>query len=130
MRIAHVEMVTHDVDGTVNFYTAVLGFKMKLTQRIHLSSLGVPIDIGYLQGGESAVELISYEDGAIAPAPAGEQLGYRMMTIEVEDVNKAVAYLRAKGGENSWESRAFDNRYAGAEMRDPNGYRIELRQWF
>lgn len=129
-KIDHVEIVTHRLDRAVNFYTDVLGFKMKLTQRIDPSSLGVPINIVYLQLGESAVELIAYQGAAIAPAPAGEQLGYRMMAIEVEDMDKAVAYLRAKGVEISWGPRVFDNRYARAEIRDPNGYRIELRQWF
>lgn len=113
----------------MNFYTDGLGFKMKLTPRIDPSSLGVPIDIVYLQLGESAVALISYQGAAIAPAPAGEQLGYRMMAIEVEDMNKAVAYLRAKGVEISWGPRVFDDRYARAEIRDPNSYRVELRQW-
>ncbi len=129
-KIDHVEIVTHDLDRTVNFYTDVLGFKMKLTQRIDPSSLGVPINIVYLQLGGSAVELISYEGAAIAPAPTGEQLGYRMMAIEVDDMDKAVAFLRAKGVEISWGLRVFENRYARAEIRDPNGYRIELRQWF
>lgn len=129
-KIDHVEIVTHDLDRTVNFYTDVLGFKMKLTQRIDPSSLGVPINIVYLQLGGSAVELISYEGAAIAPAPTGEQLGYRMMAIEVDDMDKAVAFLRAKGVEISWGPRVFENRYARAEIRDPNGYRIELRQWF
>ena len=108
----------------------VLGFNTKLTQRIDPSSLGVPINIVYLELGGSAVELIWYEGAAIAPAPTGEQLGYRMMAIEVEDMTKAVAYLKAKGVDLSWGPRVFEDRYARAEIRDPNGYRIELRQWF
>ena len=76
------------------------------------------------------MELIWYEGAAIAPAPTGEQLGYRMMAIEVEDMTKAVAYLKAKGVDLSWGPRVFEDRYARAEIRDPNGYRIELRQWF
>jgi glyoxylase I family protein len=129
-KIDHVEIVTNDLNRTLDFYTNVLGFNIKLTRRIDPSSLGVPINIVYLELGESAVELISYAGAAIAPAPTREQLGYRMMALEVEDMNNAVAYLRAKGVEISWGPRVFENRYARAEIRDPNGYRIELRQWF
>jgi glyoxylase I family protein len=129
-KIDHVEIVTNDLDRSVDFYTNVLGFKAKLTQRIDPSSLGVPINIVYLELGGSAVELIWYEGAAIAPAPTAEQLGYRMMAIEVEDMTKAVAYLKAKGVDLSWGPRVFEDRYARAEIRDPNGYRIELRQWF
>lgn len=129
-KIDHVEIVTNDLDRTVDFYTNVLGFNTKLTQRIDPSSLGVPINIVYLELGGSAVELIWYEGAAIAAAPTGEQLGYRMMAIEVEDMTKAVAYLKAKDVDVSWGPRVFEDRYARAEIRDPNGYRIELRQWF
>jgi glyoxylase I family protein len=129
-KIDHVEIVTNELDRTMDFYTNVLGFHIKLTQRIDPSSLGVPINIVYLELGGGAVELISYEGASIAPAPTGEQLGYRMMALEVEDMHQAVTYLRAKGVEISWGPRIFEDRYARAEIRDPNGYRIELRQWF
>jgi glyoxylase I family protein len=129
-KIDHVEIITNELDRTVDFYTNVLGFSIKLTQRIEASSLGVPINIVYLHLGGSAVELISYEGAAIAPAPTGEQLGYRMMALEVEDMHKAVAYLGANGIDISWGPKVFEDRYARAEIRDPNGYRIELRQWF
>jgi glyoxylase I family protein len=109
-KIDHIEIVTDDLNRTVDFYTNVLGFTHKLTQRIDPSSLGVPIDIVYLALGESAVELISYEGAAIAPAPTGEQLGYRMLALEVEDMDKVAAYLRAKGVEFSWGPRVFENR--------------------
>ena len=128
-KIDHVEIVTDALDRTVDFYTKVLGFKIKLTQRIDPSSLGVPINIVYLDLGGTAVELISYEGASLAPAPTGEQLGYRMMALEVEDMDKAVENLKTHGIQISWGPRVFENQYARAEIRDPNGYRIELRQW-
>jgi catechol 2,3-dioxygenase-like lactoylglutathione lyase family enzyme len=39
-KIDHIEIVTNDLDRTVDFYTNVLGFNTKLTQRIDPSSLG------------------------------------------------------------------------------------------
>ena len=49
---------------------------------------GVPIDLVYLDLGGTVVELISYEGGAVDPAPQTEHLGYRMMALEVDDMEK------------------------------------------
>ena len=58
-RIDHVEIVTDQLDQTVQFYTEVLGFTVKARDRIKRSSLGVPIDLVYLDLGGTVVELIS-----------------------------------------------------------------------
>ena len=42
-RIDHVEIVTDQLDRTVQFYTEVLGFTVKARDRIERSGLGVPI---------------------------------------------------------------------------------------
>ena len=42
-RIDHVEIVTNQLDRTVQFYTDVLGFRVKARDRIENSGLGVPI---------------------------------------------------------------------------------------
>ena len=47
-RIDHVEIVTDQLDRTVQFYTEVLGFAVKSRDRIERSGLGVPIDLVYL----------------------------------------------------------------------------------
>ena len=59
-RIDHVEIVTDQLDRTVQFYTEVLGFTVKARDRIERSGLGVPIDLVYLDLGGTVVELISY----------------------------------------------------------------------
>ena len=53
-----------------------------------------------------------------------------MMALAVEDMDKALDYLRAKGIEPSWGPRVTEGQYSRAEIRDPHGHRIELRQWF
>jgi glyoxylase I family protein len=128
-RIDHVEIVTDQPDRTVEFYTEVLGFKLKFRDRIERSSLGVPMDLMYLDLGGTVVELISYEGAAVEPAPQKEHLGYRMMALEVEDMQKTIEYLQTKGIDIVWGPRVRE-KFARAEIRDPNGYHIELRQWF
>jgi catechol 2,3-dioxygenase-like lactoylglutathione lyase family enzyme len=84
---------------------------------------------GYLDLGGTVVELISYEGVTVDPAPQTEHLGYRMMALEVDDMQKTADYLRTKGVEIVWGPRVRET-YSRAEICDPNGYHIELRQWF
>ena len=128
-RIDHVEVVTNNLDRTVTFYTEVLGFTVELRDRIEQSGLGVPIDLVYLDLGGTVVELIAYEGISVDPAPQKEHLGYRMIALEVDDMDKTAAYLKEKGVDIVWGPMVRDT-YARAEIEDPNGNRIELRQWF
>jgi len=128
-RIDHVEIVTDQLDRTEQFYTDVLGFTVKARDRIERSSLGVPIDLVYLDLGGTVVELIRYDGAAVDPAPQTEHLGYRMIALEVDDMQKTVDYLSTRGVDIVWGPRVRET-YSRAEICDPNGYRIELRQWF
>jgi glyoxylase I family protein len=129
-KIDHVEIVTEQLDRTVEFYTDVLGFKLKARDRIDRSSLGVPLQLVHLELGGTSVELMAYEGGSVAPAPADEHLGYRMMALEVTDMQSTIDYLKTKGVAITWGPRVREGQYARAEIRDPNGNNIELRHWF
>jgi hypothetical protein len=113
---------------TVQFYTEVLAFSVKARDRIERSGLGVPIDLVYLDLGGIVVELISYEGAIVAPAPQNEHLGYRMIALEVDDIQKTI-YLSTRGIEIVWGPRVRET-YSRAEICDPNGCRIELKEWF
>src|SRR5438445_11103411 len=128
-RIDHVEIVTDQLDRTVQFYTEVLGFTVEARDRIERSGLGVPIDLVYLDLGGTTVELISYEGVAVEPAPQKEHLGYRMIALEVDDMQKTADDLKEKGVDIVWGPMVRDT-YARPEICDPNGSRIELGQWF
>jgi catechol 2,3-dioxygenase-like lactoylglutathione lyase family enzyme len=128
-RIDHVEIVTDQLDRTVQFYTEVLGFAVKSRDRIERSGLGVPIDLVYLDLGGTVVELISYDGAPLDPAPQTEHLGYRMIALEVDDMQRTTEYLKTKGVDVVWGPRVRET-YSRAEICDPNGYHIELRQWF
>jgi glyoxylase I family protein len=128
-RIDHVEIVMDQLDRTEQFYADVLGFTMKARDRIDRSGLGVPIDLVYLDLGSTVVELIRYEGAAVEPAPLTDHLGYRMIALEVDDMQETADYLRTKGVDIVWGPRVRQT-YSRAEICDPSGYRIELRQWF
>ena len=126
-RIDHVEIVTDKPEETERFYTEVLGFRVKARDRIERP--GSALGLIYLDLGGTTVELISYEGVPVDPAPRLEHLGYRMIALEVEDMDRAVAHLKERGIETVWGPMVRDT-YARAEICDPNGYRIELRHWF
>ena len=90
---------------------------------------GSALNLTYLDLGGTTVELIAYEGVTVEPAPQKEHLGYRMIALEVDDMQKTADELKAKGVDIVWGPMVRDT-YARAEICDPNGYRIELRQWF
>lgn len=126
-RIDHVEIVTDQPERTERFYTEVLGFRVKARDRIERP--GGALNLVYLDLGGTVVELIAYEGVAVNPAPRLEHLGYRMIALEVDDMQKAAEDLKAKGVDIVWGPVVRDT-YVRAEICDPNGFRIELRQWF
>ena len=123
-RIDHFEIVPGDAEKTINFYTDILGFRIKNRKEVKMPPMK---EVIYLQLGDTVLEIISADD----PKPKSEfpwQVGYRGIAIEVEDMAKAVDYLRSRGIEIALDPVDLGNSYRG-EIRDPDGLIIELRQW-
>ena len=127
-KIDHVEIVTVEPERSVQFYTKVLGFTLKFRDRVPLPGGTGSLDIVYLDLGGTAIELLTYGGTPAEPAPQKLQLGYRMMALEVDDMKKTLEYLKGRGIDPVW-GPVFREKYARAEIQDPNGYHIELRQW-
>lgn len=127
-RIDHIELLTAQPERAVQFYTQVLGFSVRRRDRVPSTPLG-PLDLVYLDLGGTTVELMTYPEAKPDAAPAGgERLGYRMMALEVEDMGRALEHLQKLGIAPSWGPVTRPT-YARAEIRDPDGNGIELRQW-
>ena len=127
-RIDHVEIVTDQPERTEAFYTDVLGFRVRERDRVARPD-GTALNLVYLDLGGTTVELISYEGVPVDPPPPLEHLGYRMIALEIDDMTQTADYLKSKGVDIVWGPMVRDT-YARAEIRDANGYGIELRQWF
>ena len=126
-RIDHIELLTSQPERAVEFYTGILGFKVRSRDRVPQTPMG-PLDLVYLELGGTTVELMCYPEATIEKRALGEWLGYRMMALEVEDMDRALTLLKSKGVEPSWGPVKRPS-YARAEIRDPDGNGIELRQW-
>ena len=126
-RIDHIELLTADAARAIAFYTGVLGFTLRSRDTVQGTPLG-PLELAYLDLGGTTVELMTYPEAKPAHREPGERLGYRMMALEVDDMDAALALLQAKGIAPSW-GPIRRPAYVRAEIRDPDGNSIELRQW-
>ncbi|SDC56490.1 MULTISPECIES: VOC family protein [unclassified Candidatus Frackibacter] len=123
-RIDHVEIIPSDIEVSIAFYTGILEFKIKQREEVDASSIK---EVVYLELNDSMLELLSVEE----PQPVLKQdwqVGYRMLALEVKDMDKAITYLEDKGVEISWGPVDLGPSKR-AEIRDPDGLPIELRQW-
>ncbi len=122
-RIDHVEITSGDLDRSIRFYREVFGFALK--ERMKPRSPEIE-EIAFLTLGDTMLELLVIKNSAsIAKGP---QIGYRAMAIEVEDMDRAIEYLKGKGVEVTWGPVAL-GKSKRAEVKDPDGLTIELRQW-
>lgn len=122
-RIDHIEIIPLDVEKTIAFYS-ILGFKMKERRNVGMHPLE---EVVYMTLNDTMIELLSVK-GAAPASNQPWQTGYRMLALEVEDMDKAVEYLKSKGVEISRPPVALGKSKRG-EIKDPNGLSIELRQW-
>lgn len=124
-RLDHVEIVPQHFERSLAFYTQVLG--CTLDHRYAIDA-GPYKEVAYLRLNDSAIELLRVED----PPPRNDQpgrAGYRLMAWEVDDMEATLRELAAKGISPSWGPRKGEE-FARAEITDPDGNAIELRQWF
>ena len=126
-RIDHIELLTAAPERAVEFYTATLGFRVRERARIPGTPHG-PLDLVYLELGGTTVEVMNYPDARIAPRAGEQRLGWQCLALEVDDMDAALAHLKARGIEPAWGPMKRPD-YARAEIRDPDGNPIELRQW-
>ena len=123
-RIDHVEIIPGNADITIDFYTKILNFKVKERKKVDKPPMK---EVIFLELNDSTIEIVSVQD----PAPRSAdpwKIGYRMFALEVEDMDKAIAYLKSKGVEISLAPVNL-GKSKRAEIKDPDGLTIELRQW-
>ena len=123
-RIDHVEIAPSDLERSIVFYTEVLGFRMK--ERVQIGS-PVLKQVVYLELGDTMLEMLDYVD----PAPADHtiRVGYRIMALEVDSMEETLAFLAEKGIEPTEPPVDVGGGSLRAEIVDPDGLPIELRQW-
>src|SRR5436190_12146692 len=102
-RIDHIELLTADPQRAVAFYTGVLGFRERERMRIPGTPFG-PLDLMYLELGDTTLEVMCFPEvkRPIPVRPAEVRQGWQCLALEVEDMDRALDALKAKGVEPAW----------------------------
>ncbi|MFC2021396.1 VOC family protein [Chloroflexota bacterium] len=120
-RIEHVEIVSSNMERTLNFYTEILGFKIQTRRKVE----GTPLEeVAFIELGGTLIEVFAVKD----PAPVSTEqwrIGYRRIAIVLEDMDEAIAYLKGKGVQISQEPTVTAAAVM-AEIKDPDGIAIQL----
>ena len=124
-RIDHVEIIPTYFERSLDFYREILGFEIWQRTSVDMPPLN---EIAYLKLGDTMLELLSV-DGAVEAAAEQWQVGYRMMALEVENMAEAVQYLKDRDVPITWGPMDLDRGTKRAEIQDPDGLGIELREW-
>jgi glyoxylase I family protein len=128
-RIEHIELLTAAAEDTITFYIGMLGFRERARRSIPETPSG-PLDLVYLELGDTTVEVMCYPEAkSIPPRSAEQRLGWQCLALEVENLDGALNMLEGKGVKAVWGPVKRPD-YARAEIRDPDGNPIELRQWY
>lgn len=129
-RIDHIELLTAVPERIVSFYRDVLGFRERERMRIPATPHG-PLDLVYLQLGDTTLEVMCFPAAKRPIPPRASELrqGWQCLALEVEDMDRTLEMLKTKNVETAWGPLKRPD-YARAEIRDPDGNPIELRQWY
>ena len=125
MRILHTMIRTGDLDRSIKFYTDVLGMKL-LRRKDYPDGKFTLAFVGYGPETEHAVVELTYNWGT-DKYDLGNGFGH--IALEVDDVYKACADIKARGGKVTREAGPMKHGSTViAFVEDPDGYKIELIQ--
>ena len=140
-RLDHVSIVVDDLPAAVALFTT-LGLKPegkpmpvhgKWVDRINaLDNVRVDIVMMVTPDGHGKVELTKFHAPKVitpTPSPApSNTYGYRTIMFEVDDIDDAVARLRARGNDLVGEIVAYENYYLLCYVHGPEGVIVALAQ--
>ena len=122
-RIDHIVLTTRDPPACIRFYTEVLGMKLLRTTDRPEQKYSLAF-VGYDTEDKAAVIELTYNYG-VDKYDLGS--GYGHIALEMPDVAKACADVKAKGGAVTREAGPVKGGTTViAFVQDPDGYKIEF----
>jgi catechol 2,3-dioxygenase-like lactoylglutathione lyase family enzyme len=136
----HVSVVVDDLEAAKAFFTD-LGMELEgeapiegpLVDRLNgLDDIRVDIAMMRTPDGHGRLELTKFHSpAAVSPEPAnalGNTLGLRSIMFTVDDIDAAVAGLRARGAELVGEVVQYEDSYRLCYVRGPAGIIVALAE--
>jgi methylmalonyl-CoA/ethylmalonyl-CoA epimerase len=95
LKIDHIGVAVENLDETLALYTGILGLELHGTETVEAQK----VKTAFLPVGESEVELLATTDpeGPIGKFIAAKGQGVQHIAFRVEDIEAALAELKAKG---------------------------------
>ncbi|MFZ2193279.1 MAG: VOC family protein [Candidatus Moraniibacteriota bacterium] len=121
-RVIHFEIQADDVERAKKFYENVLGWKIEKYMDEKNSGM---MDYWMVMTGEKGTPGI---DGGMYKRPADDKLYTFDCTIDVPDIDSAVAAVKANGGTITREKSELPGVGWFASVKDPEGNRFALMQ--
>jgi catechol 2,3-dioxygenase-like lactoylglutathione lyase family enzyme len=135
----HVSVVVDDLAAATAFFVE-LGLKLQGEMPVEggwvdrvVGLEGIRVDIAMLEtsDGDGRLELVKFHSpsvrGGDRNAPANS-LGIRHVAFAVDDIDAAVATVRARGGELVGEVEQYEDSYRLCYVRGPEGIIVELAE--
>jgi catechol 2,3-dioxygenase-like lactoylglutathione lyase family enzyme len=140
IRMDHVSVVVRDLEAAVAFFVE-LGMELEGRAPIEGRSVdrlnaldGIRVDIAMMKtpDGSGRLELTTFHSPAVISAEPENAppntLGLRSVMFAVDDIDAAVAGLRARGAELVGEVAQFENGYRLCYVRGPEGIIVALAE--
>ncbi len=128
-RVDHLEVYARDIKETCDFYVDVLGFTLwRHTQSVRDD--GSDFELACVRMGDMMLEIIQAPPEALDLPVDQTKVGMRMFALRVSDMAATIESLQHRGVQvyqAPRETQVFEG--LRAEILDPNGMRIELREW-
>ena len=125
MRMLHTMLRVGDLQGSVDFYTKVLGMKLLRTSDYPDGEFTLAF-VGYGNEYDNTVLELTYNYGKESYEMGG---AFGHLAIEVDDIYAECAAVKAKGGKVVREAGPMKSgTLVIAFLEDPDGYKIEFIQ--
>ncbi|HET6234494.1 MAG TPA: VOC family protein [Acetobacteraceae bacterium] len=127
-RFDHVHLRSPDPEATASFFETMFG--AEVTRGVYPPGTLYPGQkrVSFVLGGQKILVAPTHPDDAMTPAPGFPYYGLEHIGLTVDDVDAAVADLRAKGAEIAIGPLTRDPGTRLAFIRGPEGVMVELVQ--
>ena len=127
LRIAHVAMVTDDLDAALRFWQQALGLEVGGVHQVEAEG----VEVAFLPVGESRIEVVrpTQEDTGVARFLARRGPGMHHICLEVDDLEGMLARLKAQGIRLIHETPQVSptgRKYAFIHPKSAGGVLVEL----
>ena len=127
-RFDHIHLRSSDPETTARYFETM--FNAEVTRGVHPPGTLYPgqLRISFRLGGQKILIAPKHPDDPMTPAPRFPYYGVEHIGLTVDDVDAAVAELRAKGAEIAIGPLTRDPGTRLAFIRGPDAVMVELVQ--